>query len=92
MLIDNNTSSIYQFVSRWFFSTNHKCEVKASFVIGVEVPYRNAVTVKPFKAHLKYSKKVKQLIKVIFIESLGKQISIMVSPICGAGIFEIPDK
>jgi cytochrome c oxidase subunit 1 len=24
MLIDNKTSSIYKFVSRWFFSTNHK--------------------------------------------------------------------
>lgn len=24
MLIDNNTSSIYKFLSRWFFSTNHK--------------------------------------------------------------------
>ena len=92
MLIDNKIFSIYKFVSRWFFSTNHKCGVKASPVPRVSVPYRNVVTVKPVVIHLKYSRRVKQTIKVIPVVSLRKRISIMVSPICGAGYLSNMDK
>jgi group II intron reverse transcriptase/maturase len=92
MLIDNNTSSIYKFVSRWFFSTNHKCGVKAPSVLGVSVPHWNVVTVKPLVIHLKYNKRIKQTIKVIPVVSLGKRTFIMVSPIRGVGYISNLDK
>ena len=92
MKANSQTYSLYSFISRWIFSTNHNCGVKASSIPGVSVPYRNAVNVKLVVTHLKYSRRVKPTIKVIPIVSLGKRISIMVSPICGAGYFSNMDK
>ena len=85
MQANTETYSFYSFISRWIFSTNHKCGVKASSVPGIRVSYRNAVTVKSIVTYLKYSRKVKPTIQIILIASLGKQILTMVSPICGVG-------
>ena len=92
MLIDNNTSSIYKFVSRWFFSTNHKCGALASLIRGALIPclcgsylYRGSVTVKPLSVHLKYSRGIKRLVRVDSFISIGKRTFMMTSPIRGAG-------
>lgn len=85
-------SSIYKFIIRWFFSTNHKCGVKTSSVLGASTLYRNAVTVKPLIIYLKYSKKIKQIFKVFIVKSLGKRTSIWVSSIRKACYLNIMDK
>merc|ERR1712127_530222 len=72
------------FIFRWFFSTNHKCGVLISFVLGVHKPYRNTVTVKPKVARLKFSKGVKRTFPVDIILSLGKRTFVMISPFGGA--------
>ena len=92
MLIDNKTSSIYKFVSRWLFSTNHKCGALTSLIRGALIPclcgsylYREAVTVKPSSVHLKYSRGIKRLVWVDSFISIGKRTLMMTSPVRGAG-------
>lgn len=79
--INSTTRSLsYKFVSRWLFSTNHKCGVLAFFVlgeitnsIGACIPIKLAVT------YLKYSKKVKRSVSVDILKSLVKRTPIMTS-------------
>jgi len=92
MLIDNKTHPIYKFITRWFFSTNHKCGALASLIYGALILYfreyylyRKAVTVKPSDIHLKYSRGMKRSIRVYSFLSIGKRTLIMISPIRGAG-------
>jgi len=92
MLIDNKTSSIYKFVSRWLFSTNHKCGALASLIREALIPclrgsylYRGSVTVKPLSVHLKYSRGIKRFVRVDSFISIGKRTFMMTSPIGGAG-------
>lgn len=87
-----SNNALFNFITRWAFSTNHKCGAMASFVPGVRILYRNTVTVKPLIIHQKYSTRVKRIIKVISIISLGKQTSIMTSPIRGADFFNLSKK
>jgi len=86
--MNHQNLSIYNFMVRWLFSTNHKCGASASLVLGVRIFYRNSVTVKPLVIHLKYSKRIKQTIEVFSILSLGKRTFMMISPIRGAGVFK----
>ena len=89
-VVSNNV--IYNFSVRWLFSTNHKCGAIASSVSGVRIFYRNTVTVKPLITHQKYSRRVKRVIKVISVVSLGKRIPIMISPISGVNFFSLSKK
>ena len=84
MQANTQSSSFYSFVSRWIFSTNHKCGVLISFALGVYKPYRNIVTVKPKVTRLKFSRGVKRTYSVDFFLSLGKRTFIMISSVCGA--------
>jgi retron-type reverse transcriptase len=74
-------SLVNNFVVRWLFSTNHKRGVKAPFVPEASVPYLNVVTIKPVVIYLKYSKRIKRIIKVITVVSLREWTFIMVSAI-----------
>jgi hypothetical protein len=78
-------SIAYNFVVRWLFSTNHKCGVLDSFILGDYKPYRKAVTVKPKVIRLKFSKGVKRTFSVDVFLSSGKRTSIIISLFCGAG-------
>ena len=70
---------ITSFVFRWLFSTNHKCGVLISFVLGDCNLYRNTVTVKHKIIHLKFSKEMKRILFVDIILSLGKRTFIIIS-------------
>ena len=84
MQANTETYSLYSFVSRWIFSTNHKCGVWTSFALETHKSYRDTVTVKPKVARLKFSKGVKRTSSVDIILSLGKRTFVMISPFCGA--------
>jgi hypothetical protein len=86
MYLTSSNSLTYNFIVRFFFSTNHKCGVLDSFILGGYKLYRKAVTVKPKVTRLKFSKGVKRTFSVDVFLSLGKRISIMISPFGGAGL------
>jgi hypothetical protein len=84
----NSTSlnnPIYNFVVRWLFSTNHKCEVLVSLYqralssANRPIPLNRTT---PLKIH---NKKVKRLFLILLYISIEKRTFMMASPICGAG-------
>ena len=82
---------VTSFIFRWLFSTNHKCGVLISFVLGGDIPSRRMVPSKPVGAHSKFSRRVKHAFMVVCILSLGKRIPIMISSF-GEATFQGSDK
>jgi len=78
-------SALYNFAVRWLFSTNHKCGVSISFVLGACKLYRCTFSIKPEVTHPKFSTRVKQTSLVDSYMSSGKRISIMTTSFGGAG-------
>jgi hypothetical protein len=78
----NNT--FYSFVTRWLFSTNHKCGASISSTPKIRVFYKKVVIVKPLNIYPKFSKEIKRFSVVFIFVSLGKRISKMISSFGGA--------
>lgn len=71
---------VTSFIFRWLFSTNHKCGVLASFVLGELTSSIGAcIPIKLAVIYLKYSKKIKRTVPVDCVKSLAKRTSIMTS-------------
>ena len=77
----NNT--LFNFATRWLFSTNHKCGASVSSTPKIRVFYKKVVIVKPLNIYLKFSKEIKRFSVVFIFVSLGKRISKMISPFGG---------
>ena len=78
----NNT--LFNFATRWLFSTNHKCGALSSLTLKLDVVYKKAVIVNSLNIYSKYSKKIKRFSRIFTSVSLGKRTFIMISPIRGA--------
>ena len=77
-------NTLFNFATRWLFSTNHKCGASVSSIPKIRVFYKKVVIVKPLNIYPKFSKKIKRFSVVFISVSLVKRIFNMISPFCGA--------
>ena len=85
MATNTQINPVYQFITRFFFSTNHKCGALVSLNQEAILLYGRIVTVKPLSTYQKYSMEVKRLSVVNANISLGKRTPTMTSSISEAG-------
>ena len=82
---------VTSFIFRWLFSTNHKCGVLVSFVLGGCNLYNCMVIIKPGTTHLKFSKGVKRVCPVVTLMSLGKRTPIITPSFGGANQYGLDE-
>lgn len=85
-----SNSPLFNFITRWLFSTNHKCGASISSTPKIRVFYKKVVIVKPLNIYPKFSKEIKRFSVVFIFVSLGKRISKMISPFGGAVVIGKP--
>jgi hypothetical protein len=82
------STNFNNFITRWFFSTNHKCGVLISSVLGGYNPYRHTVTIKLKVTHSNFNRGVKRTFPVNAVMSLGKRTSIITTSFSEANLYD----